>query len=315
MDPSYDNSFGSFGSGGAGNGTISSGGMSSGGVSSGGDVVSASGPEKKSKKWAVILLLFLVVALVGGGVAFLLLGSGKTSSKDFRKDFNRFANYVISGQESDADLTVDYDPSYNYFFLANQGTQEEQIVLYEKTGELLNNFVDSYNKSSDDEKKEFDSEKMDQEIKNEVDLFDFMKTINTKEVLRDSDIMDMYMKNGYDNTLNEVMSYYSFNGDQSNSYMRNFSEIFKSWAKARLDMSRIYKENGCVMSGGLNYACQFQEDNNFLEELNRYTEIVQLERRKLVYYYGLSPNFIENIFTINLLLKSTNGGMLTGENG
>ena len=314
MDPSYNNSFGSFGSGGTGNGVIFSGGVS-GGDSGGGDVVLASGSEKKSKKWAVVLLLFLVVALVGGGVAFLLLGSGKTSSKDFRKDFNRFANYVISGQESDADLTVDYDPSYNYFFLANQGTQEEQIVLYEKTGELLNNFVDGYNKSSDDEKKEFDSEKMDQEIKNEVDLFDFMKIINTKKVLRDSDIMEMYTKNGYDNTLNKVMSYYSFDGDQSNSYMRNFSEFFESWVKAQLGILKTYEENGCVMDGELNYTCQFQENNNFLEELSQYSETVRLERRRLVYYYNLPLNFIENIFTINFLLKGTNGGMLTGENG
>ena len=47
MDPSYNNSFGSFGSGGG----VPGGGVVGNGVGTGGDIILSSSGEKKSKKW------------------------------------------------------------------------------------------------------------------------------------------------------------------------------------------------------------------------------------------------------------------------
>lgn len=113
MDPSYNNSFGSQApivSGPISSGTISSGstGSPAGSVplSSGtGDIILGSGKQAKSKKPILIAAIGVVVVLAVTVAILAIMTLSKPATA--RELFNEYANYLLFGTESRADLPDD----------------------------------------------------------------------------------------------------------------------------------------------------------------------------------------------------------------
>lgn len=105
MNPSQNDSFGSFSNGQGGFGGYSTGGQifspAPGAVSSGGDIVVGG---RKSRKWLVVLIVVLLFAAVAGGVfavwkSGIISGGGNTT--------NRFVNYLLYDIDSSGEVSLD----------------------------------------------------------------------------------------------------------------------------------------------------------------------------------------------------------------
>ena len=141
MDPSYNNSFDSFSSGGAdGNYQQPM-------------VLSQAGSEKKSKKGLVIAVVALMLLVVGGLVAYMLLWSnnnekdsgGVVVTTDVKVSFNAYVNYVLNGIESNSDLKLDIIEEKKPYFLELNSTERKSYI--KKAGEKYDSFSTSYYKS------------------------------------------------------------------------------------------------------------------------------------------------------------------------
>lgn len=94
MDPSYNNSFGSFSSGGA-DGNYQQ------------PMIAQTQGEKKTKKWVAIFIIFLVIVLIGV-LAVLLFGrKTKTSAESLEAPYWTYMNYLIKGEDSSDKLGRD----------------------------------------------------------------------------------------------------------------------------------------------------------------------------------------------------------------
>ncbi len=91
MDPSYNASFDSFGSGGQ---TISSDG--------GGVVLSGSQKEKGKKSW--IIGIIVVVLMLTGALAFVLMPKNN-ADKTAKQMLNEYSNFLLYGTESNEEIT------------------------------------------------------------------------------------------------------------------------------------------------------------------------------------------------------------------
>lgn len=164
MSPSYDNSFGSFGTGGVNPGggvggarPINPGGnmMNSGPISSGtGDIMLTSTPERKSKKGlviGVIVVVVLILAVVGAVIAFS--GSGNKANvtnqlSDLQESYNSYVNYVIFGRDSneivDVSEILQNDP---YFMSLDYGKRGDYIKEAGEKLKTLAEYYDQYNET------------------------------------------------------------------------------------------------------------------------------------------------------------------------
>lgn len=300
MDSSNNNSFG-----GVGTPVISSS-PSDGPVFVGGGSTATQGP----KKWVIAVVAVVVLAVVAGIVALIILKkSGSSTVDDVKNSFYKFANYVLSGEDSSAAIAEEYDATDKYYFLANQNTSENQSRLYADTGKLLKDFKNKYSKlpaGAFGDK----SQGIEQNINDVASLFDFMELVYTKKRLFKPDIRDMYLENGYDGAYNEALAYYGGLNDSENSYVAGFSELFKMWVKDQLDILEDYNKKGCIVDKTVNLQCVYDKVQNaegekVEPEFNRQGELNR--------YYNLDANFIVDIFIINALMNNESlEGLVTG---
>lgn len=300
MDSSNNNSFG-----GVGTPVISSG-PADGPVFVGGGSTATQGP----KKWVIAVVAVVVLAVVAGIVALIILKkSGSSTVDDVKNSFYKFANYVLSGEDSSAAITEEYDATDRYYFLANQNTSENQSRLYADTGKLLKDFKGKYDKlpaGAFGDK----SQGIEQNVNDVASLFDFMELVYTKKRLFKPDIRDMYLENGYDGAYNEALAYYGGLNDSENSYVAGFSELFKMWVKDQLDILEDYNKNGCIVDKTVNLQCVYDKVQNAEGEKveSEFDRQGELNR-----YYNLDANFIVDIFIINALMNNESlEGLVTG---
>ena len=115
MNPSYNNSFDSLSSGGTSGGT--------------GDVILTASPVNKqgsSKKWVVIILLLLVIVGAGVGVGMWMMNKPNGGGGGNKGILQRYANYVINGDENNSSIGDGYVPNRVYY-VANQIYNADEI--------------------------------------------------------------------------------------------------------------------------------------------------------------------------------------------
>lgn len=103
MDSSQNNPFGSFSSGGAGPSGFSAP-VSSG---AGDDIILSGTTPKKSNMKLIIGIVVGVILLIGAVAGFLMMQGkkgGSGASETSKEEFNRYANYLLYGEESSVEL-------------------------------------------------------------------------------------------------------------------------------------------------------------------------------------------------------------------
>lgn len=207
------------------------------------------GARGGSRKGLVIGALLVVVVLVVVMVVVMVMpkgGGGANNSSDGA--FNRLINYVTSGTESTADITAEYNVANDYYFLDGWDTEEEKAAIYAKTRELMDAFVAGY--------KDGDNEVLNNLVKEEKELFDFLEVIELKEEVIDADFMTIEDENDRKNLKANLMKYYDFSTLNDNPYMNSFKEIYSAWIDSVV--------NG---TGGVSYRYidnYYNKDDNFV---------------------------------------------------
>jgi hypothetical protein len=139
MDPSYNNSFDSFG---ANSGRLD-----------GGVVLSGAQPQKNKKKtWLILVVALFIIGII---IAIVLLVTSKSKSGTNFSEVQKFTNYVVNGDEnngSSISLLDSYGEMYYYEKAFYSDNAEEFTNISLKIDEYLNNI--NNNGSIGDNKKD-----------------------------------------------------------------------------------------------------------------------------------------------------------------
>lgn len=261
MNPSYDNSFGSFGTSGAGFGMSASGAVSSGS----GDMTLEAKPEKKAKKWLVVLLAFLVVGALVAGLIYLTtsrLNDGSSSgAKNYQEAFNVYANYYMYGEDKTDEMTAEYSADEGSYFNEVMDSDEVSSEYLDNLMSYYTTFLTMYKESVDDGD--------DLEV---LDLYGAelkLLTVYLKDdFITRSDIMDEYLSSGEvaaNDLIEAKLAPYKDLGEIGN---RDFYEYALNWGKQILKLIEKYDELGCVEDGNLSYVCVYENENEEVEGIS-----------------------------------------------
>ena len=203
MNPSYDNSFGSFSSGGAGCSMSVSGPISSGD----GDVPLVM--EKKTKKWPLVLLGFLFVVALAVGLISMAMPKEQANSavdaKNYQEAFNLYANYYLYGEAKTDEITAEYNETKESYL---NNLIDEDNVPSEYLDNLVNyyaEFLSLYEGSSQDNE---ETMTLLNGYKAQLDL---VTTYLREPFLTRSDILDAYLLSGEvaaDSLIKTKLQYY-----------------------------------------------------------------------------------------------------------
>lgn len=113
MDPSYNDSFGSFA-----------------------QPTAVLSDDKGKKRWVIVAIVFVILALVAI-IAAVFIGGGK-----FKTGFTpeeKYLNYIVNGNADDnTDVGTEYTLTKNYVFISAVYLDEYQVAYFDKAIELLN---------------------------------------------------------------------------------------------------------------------------------------------------------------------------------
>lgn len=256
MDPSNNDSFGSVGvsggTGGASGGGVIASGSDSGaamptgvpaGISSGGPVVIGDGmQEKKGKKWiwAVILGTVFVVILVGGYFLISSLTSkqgGNSNNKgDSKAEFNKYANYVLYGKDSEASI--------------NYGSADSVAYFSTISGDALAKYVENANAKY----WSFDKAYYDNSGKENLEyLKAYFQDFASISPLKENDIIEKYVSGG--KTLVEKMIAEKYVLDGTDVDVLGYLNAEKELAELRLEILVNVEAAGCLRDGNLVTGC------------------------------------------------------------
>ena len=289
MNPSYDNSFGSFSSGGAGSSMSVSGPISSGD----GDVPLVM--EKKTKKWPLVLLGFLFVVALAVGLISMAMpkeqGNSAVDAKNYQEAFNLYANYYLYGEAKTDEITAEYNETKESYL---NNLIDEDNVPSEYLDNLVNyyaEFLSLYEGSSQDNE---ETMTLLNGYKAQLDL---VTTYLREPFLTRSDILDAYLLSGEvaaDSLIKTKLQSYK---DLEKINDMSFYSYALNWAEQILKLGETYKSLGCVNEGNLSYSCIYEKENEEIENIS--------DEAAEDYYYVLEllnnsrDNLYSQIFEIN----------------
>ncbi|MBR3252869.1 hypothetical protein IKF84_02250 [Candidatus Saccharibacteria bacterium] len=250
-------------------------------------VVDGGGGPRQSRRGLLIAGIALIgVALVAGIIALIVMtgniDNNSTKSSDVINvpSFNRLINYVVSGTESDKVLSGNYDVRDKYYLLKVGSDEKEEA--YNRTAELMKDFVDDYMANYTEGQDENENRKRITVLVDSTnEQFDFIKVIESTDRPFGYEISQMGKEKGSAAAKKQAMAHYDFSGMEDNSYTTEFMKAYEAWVDALL---------------------------NNLDGVNAAYKNVEP-------YYNMVDDFIGNLYSINDLMKGETamGGQDSGE--
>lgn len=242
MNPSYNNPAFGAGSGGQPQQPVfGASGVQTPVGSGAGDIVLA--PEKKSHK-GVIIALILAVLIIGGLFIVMFLiprGSGSVNVSDATKlAFNKYANYLLYGEDSDKALEGEYDEINIYKLDEIRSEDAKAVTNYFKTAnELLTNFESLMSGNTNND--------LVTVINNYRADFELVRLTFDKEYINEEELVSEVMNNDLDTTKTWVTDKYS-------SLAKSNYDNIKKYAEAEINYYQLYAEylEGVKGAGCLN---------------------------------------------------------------
>lgn len=259
MDSSYSN-LGGFGSDGA---APSAPAQASGSFGTG-DIILT--PEKKSHKG--IIIIALAVLIIGGFFAVMFLtrnGDGNVNiSNNAKLAFNKYANYLLYGEDSDKPLEGEYDEDSIYKLDEMWGEDAQAVTNYFKiANELLANFESFTNANTNgDFITTVDNYRAD---------FELVRLTFNKEYITEEELVNEVLSNNLEDTKTWI-------ADKYNSLAKSSYESVKKYAEAEINYYQLYAEylenlkaRGCFGDGAV---CDSSMDENLDSQMAEYEEVV-----------------------------------------
>lgn len=260
MDSSYNN-LGGFGPGGV---TPSTPTQASGSFGTG-DIVLT--PEKKSHK-GIIIALVLTVLIVGGFFAVMFQirngGGNMNVSNDAKLAFNKYANYLLYGKDSDKALEGEYDEDSIYKLDEMWGENAQAVTNFFKTAdELLASFESFTNGNANSD--------FMTAVNNYRADFELVRLTFNKEYITEEELINKVLGNNLEDTKTWIANKYA-------SLTKSSYEDVKKYAEAEINYYQLYAEylenlkaRGCFGDGAV---CDSSIDENLDSQMAEYEEVV-----------------------------------------
>lgn len=226
-------------------------------------VIQIGDSPKRLKKGIIIGAILIVVALVLGILAVVMMPKGGNDSGE-NADFYKYANYLLYGnQNTNADLG-EYDEKADY--AATEAFDSNNVDYFAVAQELWSVF---YQKVADNEEIA-ETSALRGSVNWQNELMDFMnKYINTKK-LEEEDIMELYLKNGYEEVMNLINERYTDLNTVVYIAGLDYVKSLTSWSKATVDLYASYDSNGCLVDGDVDDACAEENADKMQDVYDRY---------------------------------------------
>ena len=222
-------------------------------ISSGGGDIYLPATKAKGGKKIWILIAGIIAVLLVAAIAVLLVtgnrnsGGGRGTTTNYQESFNRYANYLVSGEVSTAELSGDYDGSKVYEI--ERAVDNNDVNYMSILNGYWNDFVDRA-RSGDK------TQALEQQIQHQGRLMKFITQYTSMAKHEREDLIKSYLTKGKDNTIVEVNKEYDLLIDEEYEYSKLYAEAMKAWTKAAIDMYGVYIDAGCVSNTGeLNAVC------------------------------------------------------------
>lgn len=199
-------------------------------ISSGtGDIVLA--PEKKSHK-GIIVAIILAILVIGGLLAMMFVmskGGGSVNiSNDAKLAFNKYANYLLYGEDSDKALEGEYDENEIYKLDEMRDEDAQVVTNYFKTAnELLSNFESFTNgNTNNDFITAVDDYRAD---------FELVRLTFNKEYISEEELASMVLANNLEDTKTWIANKYA-------NLTKSGYEKVKKYAESEINYYQLYAE-------------------------------------------------------------------------
>ena len=276
------------------------------GLPSPSDVVIGDAPTRKSPRKP--LLIGIALAILAVIILIVVIVSSNTSTNNasignLKTNFNRFANYVTSGNELASEINPDLDIFYNYYFVNEQyaDIEERTSVIY-KTGSLFSAFLADYQTLIGKVQLSSNDQQLVAIVNETYQLLNFFGEVYTKPVITPNDVANAYIKGGSAQVLQYINGYYNELPD--NTYFSDFMTTLRNWANWQIQILDLYSSAGCAIGGT---SCKI-EDDAITTKIREYNDSLSNAGSSLNSYYNLSENFVLKVFVMNALVN--NGDVL-----
>lgn len=251
MDPSYDNSFGSFGVNGGQNQPVVS--------PAGGDIVLTSTPKKNKKPIIIAGVCLIVLAIVLAIVAAIFFVKWPVSDSDYKTKFNIFANLAVSGKD-EVRSSVDFD-SYDEYYIENNYSDERLLGRW-------NEFLGAVEKSGVEDLFESSLESVQERL-------EFLKVVDSGIFMDESMLSGYYQVNGKEATIKYIEEFYSepAPAEENNYLIATAREADKEDMLERVELLSIGRNMEIGDTVVSNY--QYNALNLVIRDLERIATIIE----------------------------------------
>lgn len=283
-----------------------------------GDIVIGEEKSTKSRKWLVVcgvMIGVVVLGLLGWFVAKSIMKNGVSSTGDLKQSFNKFANYVLSGEELTTEISPELDVFYGYYFTDETYTDEEKVTINKKAEDLFTDFEKVYIGVIDKEKITSNDEMLIAFVSDSEKILDFLSVIYMKPRIEVEKIADVYISGGSDSVQEYVDSYYD--ALSGNQYYEEYKNATKKWAGLLVQSLELYNKAGCIVDGKVNWDCQVASNDTATVMEERIMDYLDVESTLDSYNKNRSKNLVLKVFVMNALINdgdvskyvTTGGGM------
>lgn len=269
MNPSYDNSFDSFGAGGAVPGGFSS-------SPAGGDIVLGGTPKKKSKKFLIIAVIVGFAVLVLIGIVMMLQNNTSVNlSANSKEDFYAYANYLLYRVDSTADIVGDYDVSEVYALNEVEGMNSStKKAFFLNAEERLNKFESSLDGNV--------AQSFRDRVNKYKESFVLAKMTLTLPTLDNSEFINAYLT--YD--ANDLRSWIN---SRFSEFTKSNYALVKTFGEKAIEYYTVYatyldeaKIAGCINETNQIVDCEEVENETLMERMDdAYEELIEMQSEAL----------------------------------
>ena len=266
------------------------------------DDIILNGKEAKSKKKMIILVTSVLIVLTAVLIILItVLGGNILSKNGTRKSFNRFANYVLYGKDSDEDITDDKYASGDIYYISELQKQSsngeeyaEKITDYLKNAEeKYDNFYSSY--------KQTGNNLLDESLdgyKNDLDLYAYTMLY---PIVGPNALVELYLGDDADK---KIEDYYNNYGSSAVEATRTFGNNYREKTKLFMEVLKTYDKKGCINHKSMRIlsSCLNNRDSEYVGLNNAYNDFRKSVSESAVSIHQLPRKIFLTIFEIKKVI-------------
>lgn len=198
-----------------------------------GDIV-IGGSEKKSHKGLIIGVVIAVLVIGGLAAATFLMPKNSTSTAA-KEAFNKYANYLLYGEDSTSPLEGEYNEDGIYKIdEINEGAETTEYL--KKSGELLDEFILSIKNNTG----------LTEYMNKYKNHFELEKIIISIKPINEDALATEVLNNDLDTAKNWITSNYLELTKSNNEEIRQYAQAKISYYGAQANYLNDLKTNGCL---------------------------------------------------------------------